>query len=51
MSSDPLKNVIKKWLQIVYIYIYIYIYKDDLALNNLQWLICGAFNKFPDFFV
>ena len=24
----------------IYIYIYIYIYKEDLALNNLQWLIC-----------
>ena len=23
-----------------HIYIYIYIYKEDLALNNLQWLIC-----------
>ena len=39
--------------------------KEDLALNNLQWLLChkiqsnqivyiwyirGAYNKFPDFF-
>ena len=24
----------------IYIYIYIYIYKDDLTLNNQQWLIC-----------
>ena len=23
----------------------------DLALNNQRKLICGAFNKFPDFFV
>ena len=29
----------------------IYMYKPDLALNNLQWLIRGAFNTFPDFFV
>ena len=25
---------------IFYIYIYIYIYIQDLALDNLQWLIC-----------
>ena len=24
----------------IYIYIYIYIYKQDLALNDLEWLIC-----------
>ena len=40
----------------------IYMYKEDLALNNLQWLIChknqtkpnhirGSLNKFLDFFV
>ena len=35
MSSDSLENVIKKMcLQIIYIYV------KDLALNNLQWLIC-----------
>ena len=32
------KNVIYKMrLEIIYI---IYMYKKDLALNNLQWLIC-----------
>ena len=41
MSSISFKNVIKKMcLQITYtLYIYIYICKQDLALNNLQWLI------------
>ena len=38
MSSDLFKNVINKmYLQIIYIQ---YVYKQDLALNNLQWLIC-----------
>ena len=38
MSSGPFKNVIyKTCLEIIYL---IYIYKKDLALNNLQWLIC-----------
>ena len=32
MNSDPLKIVINK--QIIY-----NIYKEDMALNNLQWLI------------
>ena len=37
MSSDSFKNIIYKMcLEIIYI---IYIYKEDLALNNLQWLI------------
>ena len=32
------KNVIfKMCLEIIYL---IYMYKEDLALNNLQWLIC-----------
>ena len=26
-------------VQILYI-LYIYMYKEDLVLNNLQWLIC-----------
>ena len=35
MSSDLLKNAIYKLcLQIIY-----NMYKEDLALNNLQWLI------------
>ena len=25
-------------------------YKKDLLLNDLRWVIRGAFNKFPDFF-
>ena len=38
MGSDSFKNVIDKMcLEIMYI---IYMYKEDLALNNLQWLIC-----------
>ena len=42
MSSNSLKNVIYKMcLEIMYISnIFIYIYKQDLALNNLQGLIC-----------
>ena len=51
MSSGLFENVIYKiCLQIIYIYIlYIYIhthtyliymYKENLALNNQQWLIC-----------
>ena len=42
MGSGLFKNVIFKiCLEIIYyIYIYIYIIKKDLALNNLQWLIC-----------
>ena len=44
----------KVWKLIVctsYIYVYIYIYQEDFALNDLHWLILGAFNKFPTFFV
>ena len=40
MSSGPFKNIIKKiCLQLIYIYL-IYMYKQDLRLNNEQWLIC-----------
>ena len=39
-SGAVVKNVINKMcLLIIYIYI-VYMYKEDLALNNLQWLIC-----------
>ena len=38
MSTDLFKNVIYKMcLEITYL---IYMYKEDLTLNNLQWLIC-----------
>ena len=38
MSSGSFKNVIYKMcLEIIYL---IYMSKDDLPLNNLQWLIC-----------
>ena len=38
MSSGLFKNVINKMcLEIIYL---IYMYEKDLALNNLQWLIC-----------
>ena len=38
MCSDLFKNSIyKTCLEIMYS---IYIYKKDLALDNLQWLIC-----------
>ena len=38
MKSGSFKNVIyKMYLEIIYL---IYIYKEDLALNNLQGLIC-----------
>ena len=38
MSKGSFKNVIyKMYLEIIYL---IYMYKQDLALNNLQWLIC-----------
>ena len=38
MSSGSFKTVIfKMCLEIIYL---IYIYKEDLALNNLQWLTC-----------
>ena len=35
INSGSFKNVINK------LYVYkSYLYKEDLALNNLQWLIC-----------
>ena len=38
MRPGSFKNVISKMcLQFIYL---IYMYKEDLALNNLQWLIC-----------
>ena len=37
-SSDSFNNVINKMFT-NHIYL-IYMYKEDLALNNLQWLIC-----------
>ena len=38
MNSGLLKNVIyKMYLEITSL---MYTYKKDLALNNLQWLIC-----------
>ena len=42
MISGSFKNIIYKiYLQIIYIqHKYIYVYKQDLALNNLQGLIC-----------
>ena len=37
MHSGLFKNIIfKMCLEIIYL---IYMYKEDLALNNLQWLI------------
>ena len=40
MTSGSFKNdIYKMYLQIIYLYL-IYMYKEDLALNNLQWLIC-----------
>ena len=33
------QNVFLNNKNLIYIYIYIYIYKEDLALNNIQWLI------------
>ena len=39
MNSGLFKNVILK-ICVYKSYIYIYIYIKDLALNNLQWLIC-----------
>ena len=39
MSSGSFKNVINKMcLEIIYL---IYLYKNDLTLNDLQWLICS----------
>ena len=33
--------LLRKYIHKSYlVYIYIYIYEEDLALNNLQWLIC-----------
>ena len=38
MSSGSFKNVINKMcLHIIYLE---FLYEEDLALNNLQWLIC-----------
>ena len=38
-SQARLKNVIyKTYLEIIHL---IYMHKKDLALNNLQWLICN----------
>ena len=38
MNLCSFKNAIyKKCLEIIYL---IYMYKKDLALNNLQWLMC-----------
>ena len=38
MSSGSFENDINKMcLQIMYL---IYMYKEELALNDLQWLIC-----------
>ena len=37
MSSGSFKNIYKIRLQIIYI---INMHKEDLALNNLQWLMC-----------
>ena len=41
MSSGSFKYIIfQMCLQIIYIYIYIYIYKENLLLNDQQWLMC-----------
>ena len=50
MNWDSLKNVIKQNVSTshIYIYIYIYIYKQDLALNNQQWLICHKTQRNPN---
>ena len=38
MSWGSFKNIVYKMsLEIIYL---IYVYKKDLALNNIQWLIC-----------
>ena len=38
MFSGSFKNdIYKMYLEIIYL---IYMYKQDLGLNNLQWLIC-----------
>ena len=38
MNSSTFKNVIYKMsIEIIF---FVYMYKEDLALNNLQWLIC-----------
>ena len=38
MSLGSFKDVINKmYLKIIYIQ---HVYKEDLAINNLQWLIC-----------
>ena len=40
MSLGLFKNVTNKMFRNHLFDIYIYMYKNDLALNNLQWLIC-----------
>ena len=38
MSSGPFKNINEnEFTNHIYL---IYMYKEDLALNNLEWLIC-----------
>ena len=45
MSSGSFKDVIYKMcLEIMYL---IYMYKNDLVLNNLQWLICHKTKQNP----
>ena len=46
MSLGLFENVIHKiCLEIIYL---IYMYKEDLALNNLQWLICHKTQPTPN---
>ena len=43
MDSNTWKHLTvckKKWAQCLEIIYLIYMYEKDLALNNLQWLIC-----------
>ena len=40
MSSGSFKNCYEQTIRLLIIYILICTYKEDLALNNLQWLIC-----------
>ena len=37
MNLSSFKDINKRCLQIIYL---IYTYKHDLALNNVQWVIC-----------
>ena len=42
MCSGSFKNIVYNTrLEIIYL---IYMYKKDMALNNLQWLICHKTN-------